>query len=803
MQKYFLWIAVLFAISVPLIAQPDGIMPRPEQHLALPYFEVDFAHGDGVTANFGVHNPEAFRTTVVARFLTDVNREGISCEFELAPEQRRTFSIREVLQWGKCPDGNGDGVAEMVCDDGTNTCPELLHYQAAYLGQQSMLDGLYRGMHMPAENQIARGFVSIRSIGGADLTGSYYIINPAGQRAGVERLIRINRVDCGEQCKTHVMEYMAGGPFAGGTDFVINAWDGYTILPASPNPITEFPHRLSAELFVEATGEHFTTVADFPIPTAGIVNIFDLLGDLADEYPFGSINLITEDPSMKVYVVEAEGGRFSGAAGPWCREDEGMPEPPQCTEPPHISVSGDVDGGFVGQPFTVTCRAAGVPTSVSFAPAQPDMLVNGGTAIGIPSVAGEAICSARNACGSSKVRIPIIEGPQQCVDLSIHSIDGNNVFTKGEYSRYCVDLSGTEPIDVDDASLAALGLQGEIDGLRYCVSGTPTKTGGDTVTLSNACPSRLDISVTVQDEPCDEFPSFGGFEGSTEGVAGQSFWARWELLGDAPFSIAQQDLPAGLSATIVEEDGKFYLEISGDQPAEGSGSVLIQNECGLCSEPVSVTVLPDPECKELVLVNESGNTTYYVGDQIDYCVQVAGDLPVSTSGVSLPNGVTFGQAASMEFCFGGTATEKGVARADLNNQCGGEPITISIKIDDPPQGEFQGCTPGYWKQTHHYHSWVGYSSTDSFNNTFGKLAFNPDINLGAALHLDGDGNGLDALAKHATAALLNAAHGSVNYPYTTGEVIEKFQEAFDSKQYEATKSLFNAANNAGCPLDNS
>jgi len=54
------------------------------------------------------------------------------------------------------------------------------------------------------------------------------------------------------------------------------------------------------------------------------------------------------------------------------------------------------------------------------------------------------------------------------------------------------------------------------------------------------------------------------------------------------------------------------------------------------------------------------------------------------------------------------------------------------------------------------------------------------------------------------AALLNAAHPYTSPPPaidTPEEVIEAFQEAFDSGDYEETKDMFEEANEAGCPMD--
>ena len=88
-----------------------------------------------------------------------------------------------------------------------------------------------------------------------------------------------------------------------------------------------------------------------------------------------------------------------------------------------------------------------------------------------------------------------------------------------------------------------------------------------------------------------------------------------------------------------------------------------------------------------------------------------------------------------------------------------------------PQTGYEGCTPGYWKQPHHLDDWppTGLNPTDNFDTTFGVSYFNPDITLLQALQARG--GGVNKVARHGTAALLNALHPSVDYPLTPAEVI--------------------------------
>ena len=121
----------------------------------------------------------------------------------------------------------------------------------------------------------------------------------------------------------------------------------------------------------------------------------------------------------------------------------------------------------------------------------------------------------------------------------------------------------------------------------------------------------------------------------------------------------------------------------------------------------------------------------------------------------------------------------------------------------PPPPGTQGCTPGYWKQTQHFDSWKVYLPTDSFNTVFGLTG--PFANSFTLLDaLNAGGGGIYALARHSVAALLDSSNGGVAYGYSTAQVIAMTQAAYtsgDAGQIEATKDLFAAQNEKGCPLN--
>jgi hypothetical protein len=128
-----------------------------------------------------------------------------------------------------------------------------------------------------------------------------------------------------------------------------------------------------------------------------------------------------------------------------------------------------------------------------------------------------------------------------------------------------------------------------------------------------------------------------------------------------------------------------------------------------------------------------------------------------------------------------------------------------VKVTPKKGGE--GCTPGFWKQDQHFDSWVGFAPTDSFEEVFGV----DDVTLRAGGQntidnptlldaLNATGGGVNALARHAVAALLNASNPDVSFDLTPEEVIALVQEAFATGDFERIKDILAAFNEQGCPL---
>jgi len=109
-----------------------------------------------------------------------------------------------------------------------------------------------------------------------------------------------------------------------------------------------------------------------------------------------------------------------------------------------------------------------------------------------------------------------------------------------------------------------------------------------------------------------------------------------------------------------------------------------------------------------------------------------------------------------------------------------------------------GCTPGFWKQSHHFDQWVQYTPDDSFDDVFG-VPSSGGFTLFEALRAKGGGEG--GLQRHAVAALLNAVSPALNFLLTEVDVIAIVQAGYATGDFESAKNLLEQANDEGCPLN--
>jgi hypothetical protein len=126
-------------------------------------------------------------------------------------------------------------------------------------------------------------------------------------------------------------------------------------------------------------------------------------------------------------------------------------------------------------------------------------------------------------------------------------------------------------------------------------------------------------------------------------------------------------------------------------------------------------------------------------------------------------------------------------------------------------GDDEGCTPGFWKNN--TGAWEEYSPSQTVGSVFeipaafGELA---DDTLLQALNYGGGSSDIDKariLLRQAVAAVLNAAHEGIGYPYRRDAaplmIIPSVNAALaggNTTTMENLKNTLARANELGCPL---
>jgi len=120
----------------------------------------------------------------------------------------------------------------------------------------------------------------------------------------------------------------------------------------------------------------------------------------------------------------------------------------------------------------------------------------------------------------------------------------------------------------------------------------------------------------------------------------------------------------------------------------------------------------------------------------------------------------------------------------------------------------EGCTPGFWKQSQHFDSWVDFAPGDLVGGVFNQAtSATSGSTLLEALSFMGGPEPDDAeqiLMRAAVAAILSATSPDVNYPSTVAEIISSVNTAIASGVRDtmlALATVIDLDNNRSCPLN--
>jgi hypothetical protein len=252
-----------------------------------------------------------------------------------------------------------------------------------------------------------------------------------------------------------------------------------------------------------------------------------------------------------------------------------------------------------------------------------------------------------------------------------------------------------------------------------------------------------------------------------------------------------------------------------------------------CDEETQVGDESEEVCVELVnpaicIDKTVDNETPCIGDTVIYtiCIENCGDHPLENIEVTdphlggvlegFPDQLAPGESACVDIEYVvepddecptiNTATVTSTA-VDLGNP---REASDDAEICPQPCGE-EGCTPGFWKNNadkKEASAWDCFTPETLFSDVFGEVI---TINLGKKQEtvddptlleaLKAQGGGINALARHATAALLNACSDCVQYPMTVDEIIAEVQDAIPDGDIQGLKNQLAEYNEAGCPVN--
>jgi len=309
-------------------------------------------------------------------------------------------------------------------------------------------------------------------------------------------------------------------------------------------------------------------------------------------------------------------------------------------------------------------------------------------------------------------------------------------------------------------------------------------------------------------------------------------------ISDAMLGIDKQDVILGPGDTDVTNDS-YVVQAADPDPLENTASVTCTvvgfgNVIGPETDSHSVNLF-----QPSVTIDKTGPTQAGVGDTVTYMFTIT-----NTSSADSPDLILVSVIDTVIGDITGQATTGGCGTLAPAGSCnftadytilGTDPSPLvnvvtalynpegfpnEITDSDDHSLEIvggEGCTPGFWKT--HTDLWdasgspdlaPNYNPGDDFYAAFGITVADggslPNtLTLEQALNLQG--GGIKALARHAAAALLNS-DSSVDYPYSTADVIDIFRDGIGAStliapdEYTLQEALaaLSTANELGCPF---
>jgi hypothetical protein len=277
----------------------------PSSDLLVPYFEVDSANPGGLTTLFAVGNSTEKPVDVLATVYTNWGIPILEVPFTLQSREVRTVNLRDWFRTGGNP-------AKALAT------AELQHLAAAASGQRSPKDNLYYSSEV--RPGLLVGYVIVRTQGTRPdaLWGDWFNVDVGGNLARGDVLANIDRsTGCPGLCKRHLLRYLTGGGFDGGTEIII--WRSSVGKPSS-DPVAGLKMQADATAFNEP-GLPIENRQLALLPVEKVV-----VSDLGLKQPFGSLDIESEDDTFIAVQHTAE-NRYSVGLTTYCLPHKPHPGP--------------------------------------------------------------------------------------------------------------------------------------------------------------------------------------------------------------------------------------------------------------------------------------------------------------------------------------------------------------------------------------------------------------------------------------------------------------------------------------------
>ncbi|HEX5717842.1 MAG TPA: hypothetical protein VF179_16915 [Thermoanaerobaculia bacterium] len=298
-------ITCLALMALAALCGPAAAQNQASSDLLLPYFEVDAANPGGLTTLFAVGNSTDHPVAVSATVYTNWGIPILEAPFTLQPREIRTVNLRDWFRQG------GDPNKALAALD-------IQHLAAAASGQPSPKDNLYYSSEVRPDLQV--GYVILRTQGNRPdaLWGDWFNVDVGGNLARGDVLVNIDRsTGCPGLCKRHLLRYLSGGGFDGGTEVII--WRANVGKP-SANP--EAGVKMQAD--ATALNEKGQAIENRKLGLLPVEKV--LVSELVLQEAFGALDVETEEETFFAVQHSAD-NRYSVGLTTYCLPIKPKPGP--------------------------------------------------------------------------------------------------------------------------------------------------------------------------------------------------------------------------------------------------------------------------------------------------------------------------------------------------------------------------------------------------------------------------------------------------------------------------------------------